>query len=172
MSDDIVKTGDDLAQEALAEATQSTTPTVGQVGTTADDEVAASDQLAQTLTSLQNVIERNATELERILNDLKEKREMFKNIFDNDTELAEATQQAQIITEQVKQRKSKLQTDPQATTLKVQIGELTEQKKEIEEALSNHLVNYHQITGSKSFDTSDGDQWDFEIRAKVKTRKK
>lgn len=172
MSDNSTKTGDDLAQEALEEVTQSTGTSVGQAGTTADDEIAASDQLAQTLTSLQNVIERNATELERVLNELKEKREMFKNIFDNDTELAEATQQAQIITEQVKQRKSKLQTDPQATTLKVQIGELSEQKKEIEEALSNHLVNYHQITGSKSFDTSDGDQWDFDIKAKVKARKK
>lgn len=171
MSTTPTKTGDDLAQEALEEATQgaSILPTSS---ATPDDEVAASDQLAQTLTSLQNVIERNATELERLANELKEKREMFKNIFDNDTELSEATAQAQVITEQVKQRKSKLQSDPQATTLKVQIGELTEQKKEIEEALSNHLVNYHQITGSKSFDTSDGDQWEFDIKARVKTRKK
>jgi len=52
------------------------------------------------------------------------------------------------------------------------IGELKEQQKEIEETLSNHLINYHAMTNSKSFDTSDGDQWDFSIKAKIRPRKK
>ena len=46
------------------------------------------------------------------------------------------------------------------------------QQKELEETLSNHLVNYHSLTHSNSFDTSDGDQWEFSITAKIKPRKK
>ena len=173
-------TGDDLAQRALAnagddtnsssQATQ-TDPNSASTMTTTADEVAASDALADTLTALQNVIERNAQELTRVTNELKQKRESLQNVFENDIELGEAEAQAQAVLTQLKERKSKLQTDPQATTLKVQIGDLNQEKKEIEETLSNHLVNYYQITQSKSFDTSDGDQWEFDIRAKVKTKK-
>lgn len=136
------------------------------------DELATSDQLAETLTSLQNVIERSAQQLEKLKKELKEKREMLSGIFENDTQLSEAQNQLATYTSEVKDRKSKLQADPQVTALKVQIGEINEQKKELEEGLSNHLVNYYSLTNSKSFDTSDGDQWDFEVRAKVKSRPK
>ncbi len=159
-----LESGEDLAAAALAD--------VSAADTTIDDETAASNQLADTLASLQNVIERNADLLTQLANDLKLKRESLKNIFDNDTQLSEATQQQKEVTQQVKERKSKLQSSPEVTQLKTQIGELNEQKKEIEEALSNHLLNYYQITNSTSFDTSDGDQWEFNIKAKVKGRKK
>ncbi len=170
MNDDNSQTSDDLATQALADATAEDAVPAGLAPDT--DEVEQSDQVAQTITSLQNVIERNANELQRISEELKLKRESLKNVFENDTELATAEEQVQLLSTQAKERKSKLQTQPQVTTLKVQIGELNEQKKEVEETLSNHLVNYHTLTGSKSFDTSDGDQWDFDIRAKVKSRKK
>jgi hypothetical protein len=157
--------GDDLALAALSQASSP------QKKSDSVDEAAASDEVAQTLTALQNVIERNANELGRIGDALKEKREQLKNVFDNDSELDAAEQQVQVFSEQLKERKAKLQADPQVTQLKVHIGELNEQKKEVEEALSNHLVNYYQMTNSTSFDTSDGDQWEFNIRAKVKPRK-
>lgn len=162
-----IPSGDDLARQALGEDT-ATSPVA-----TADlqDEAAASDQVAVALGSLQNVIERNATELQRIADELKQKREMLKNIFENDTELAVAEEQVQQFSTQVKERKARLQSDPQVTSLKAQVGELNEQKKEIEETLSNHLVNYYSMTSSTSFDTSDGDQWEFKISAKVKPRK-
>ena len=157
-----LESGDDLAAAALA----------GAEDATIDDETEASNQLADTLASLQNVIERTADLLTQLGSDLKLKRDSLKNIFDNDTQLSEATEQQKEVTQQVKERKSKLQSSPEVTQLKTQIGELNEQKKEIEEALSNHLLNYYQMTNSTSFDTSDGDQWEFNIKAKVKGRKK
>lgn len=134
-------------------------------------EIAASNEVAETLASLQGLIERQANQLKEVGEELKHKRESLKNIFDNDPQLGEAEAKVEVMTDEVKVRKSQLQTDPQVTSLKVQIGELNDQKKEMEETLSNHLVNYHQITNSTSFDTSDGDQWDFNIKAKIKARK-
>lgn len=158
---------DELAAQALgtADVSDETNDSAG------DDETAKSDQVAIALTSLQNVIERNANELNRVAEELKTKRESLKNVFENDTDLAVAEQAVEQIAVQVKEQRAKMQSDPQVTSLKVQIGELNEQKKEIEETLSNHLVNYYQMTNSTSFDTSDGDQWEFNIRAKVKARK-
>lgn len=165
----VIPGADELAASALG---QDPNAAPDSLNTDLDDEVAQSDQVAQTLNSLQNVIERNATELERISSELKEKRDSMKNVFENDQELAQAEEQVSLISTQLKERKAKLQADPQVTGLKVQIGELSEQKKEVEETLSNHLVNYYQLTHSTSFDTSDGDQWEFRVSARVKPRKK
>lgn len=160
-----LQSGSDVAAKMLAQQNQAL---ISQ--TTGTDEVADSDDLAQTLTSLQNIIERNAEEVQDLKKQLKEKRELLRNVFENDAQLAEAKAQVDSFSTQLKERKSKLQTDPQVTSLKAQIGELREQQKEIEEGLSNHLVNYYQLTNSTSFDTSDGDQWDFVVKARVKTR--
>ncbi|NCN03568.1 MAG: hypothetical protein GW942_00670 [Candidatus Pacebacteria bacterium] len=170
MSDDQKKlqTSDDLALDALSEVSQNTPALPAD---SEDAELAESNELAETLSSLQGVIERNAEHLETIANEMKLKREEMKNVFDNDSQLDEAQTQAKESTSKVKERRAALQSDPQVTSLKVQIGELSQQKKEIEETLSNHLVNYYSLTNSKSFDTSDGDQWEFSVRAKVKSRK-
>ena len=136
-----------------------------------DKELEESNQLAETLNSLQSLIERHANELTRLSAELREKRESLKNVFDNDQKLGEAKAQLDVFSEELKERKSHMQADAQVVNLKVAIGELNQEKKEIEETLSNHLVNYHSLTNSTSFDTSDGDQWEFKIRAKIKTRK-
>lgn len=149
------KTAEDLAQEALDAGAS---------------EVAASDKLADTLTSLQNVIERNAQELEGLQQELKERRESLRSVFENDAQLAEVSAQAEMVKEQVSERRSVLKNSPQSIALQQTIKDLNQQKKEIEETLSNHLINYYSLTNSTSFDTSDGDQWEFKIKAKVKSR--
>ncbi|PIR61807.1 MAG: hypothetical protein COY81_01480 [Candidatus Pacebacteria bacterium CG_4_10_14_0_8_um_filter_43_12] len=161
--------GEDLALAALSQ--QSAASTMAGISDD-EDEGVQSDKLAGTLTHLQNIIERNANELLRISSELRELREGLKNVFENDAELTEAQDQAEVIIQAVKQRRTQLQNNPQITSLKVKIGDLNEQKKEVEETISNHLVNYFALTNSKSFDTSDGDQWEFDIKAKVKPRKK
>lgn len=160
-----LESGEDLAAKALASRTGGASTGV------AEDEASASDELADTLGHLQNVIERNANQLNRIKEALKAKRESLTSVFENDAKLNEATEEAAKISTAVKERRGQLQNDPQVSQLKMQIGELNEEKKELEETISNHLVNYYALTNSKSFDTSDGDQWDFDIRAKVKNRR-
>ena len=95
-----------------------------------------------------------------------------KSVFENDSALQEVTDSVSAMQQQVKERKSLIANSAQATSLKAQIGELNQEKKEVEETLSNHLVNYYTMTNSKSFDTSSGDQWEFSIRAKVKGKPK
>lgn len=158
---------DQLARQALQAASAAADAPAGN-----SDEVKTSDDLAQSLNYLQNVIERNATELERIEHEMKEKRESLQSVMENDTELSTAEQLAEEASTKLKERRATMQNDPQVATLRVQLKEMQEQKKEVEETLSNHLINYFQITQSTSFDTSDGDQWDFSVKAKVKSRKK
>ncbi len=166
MTDDQMQTSDDLAKMALDEANTSTTTPQPSKGSSNQADV------GEALTSLQNIIERNANELDRIKEQMGELRESLKSVFENDSELAHAEEEATALTQQVKERKSKLQTSPQATQLKTKITELNEQKKEIEEALNNHLLNLYQITGTNTFDTSDGAQREFKVRASLIGSKK
>ncbi|OGJ16379.1 MAG: hypothetical protein A2632_02770 [Candidatus Pacebacteria bacterium RIFCSPHIGHO2_01_FULL_46_16] len=155
------QTGQELAEAALAES-----------NTAVLDEVKQSDDLADSLVQLQNVIERNALESEKIAEDLKLKRESLRSVYEHDLRLSEAEEVAQLKSQQVKEEKSRLLASPQTVAIRTAIAELSAQKKELEETLSNHLLNYFQLTNSKSFDTSDGDQWEFSVAAKVKPRRK
>lgn len=150
------KSAQDLATEALGAI---------------ENEAEASDKLAETITHLQNIIERNALELQRVQNELKEKRQSLRNVMENDVQLAEISAEVEKVTQQVKERKAQLSSSPQTVSLKANVAELNQQKKEIEETLSNHLINYYGLTNSTSFDTSEGDQWEFKISAKVKAQK-
>lgn len=140
------------------------------LATQALNEAAESDKFAETLQSLEQVIERNAQNLEEVKNELKERRQMLRNYFENDTQLSEAEEQLSEFKTGVKARKMVLQEEPQAVEIKIKLKELNERKKEIEESLSNHLVNHHRLTNAHSFDTSDGDQWEYTVSAKVKSR--
>lgn len=156
-------TGADLAAQQL---TQQSDP-----GMTDDSsEVAQSDKLAETLQYLQNLIERNAMQLKGVKEELREKRESLQNMMENDQTLAEAQELAKAQMESVKQRRATIQSSPEAMNYKNEVSELREKQKEIEETLNSHLLNYYQLTNSTSFDTSDGDQWDFTVKAKLKSR--
>lgn len=168
----VLESGDDLAAQALASADGGSVGRVTGAKGAALDEVAASNELAETLGSLQNVIERHANELQRIAEELKQNRELMNNFFENDTTLQAAQEEAKMASASLKERRGQVANHPQVTSLRVKLTELGEQKKEIEETLSHHLVNYYQLTNSKSFDTSDGDQWEFSVNARVKPRKK
>lgn len=169
--------GDDLAKEALMSASDSGNGAViddpdESEDESTDSEIAKSDQLAETLTALQKVIERNADQLTSLQKKLKENREMLRNVYENDAPLQEVQEKVDALAVHLKDRKARIQGNPESIELKNKVGELSEQKKEIEDALSNHLVNYYQLTNSTSFDTSDGDQWEYVIRARVKPRRK
>jgi hypothetical protein len=56
--------------------------------------------------------------------------------------------------------------------LKFKLKEVKEGIKDIEESLSNHLLNLYKITGIKEFDTDDGKKREFDVRAKLRGTKK
>lgn len=165
--DEVLESGDDLAASALAAADDPVLPppSMGMNKPTGQ-------ALADTLSALQAVIERNAMELDRLKDEMKELRDSLKNVFENDAELGEAEEKAQLATQIIKERKTKVMASPQVLQLKTKIGELNEQKKEVEEALNNHLLNLYQVTGVKTFDTSSGQQREFNVRASLKGKGK
>jgi small-conductance mechanosensitive channel len=167
--EDDSETGDDLATKALAQAQK--TSMAGSTSASSSTP-AAQKALGETLTALQNVIERNADQLDEIKGKIKQFREELKNVLENDEILSDVEQQASQMTQKVKERKSQLQGSAQVTQIKSNLMEVIEQKKEVEEALNNHLLNLYQVTGTKTFDTSSGQTREFSIKASIKGSRK
>lgn len=156
----------DLAAEALDEALDETqTQNI-------DPTTSSPSQLAEALNTLQAVIERNVEQLDNISEELSIEGQTLKNILENDAEMAQTQQQAEELTNKVKQRRTQLMASPEVTQAKTKMAELKEQKKEIEEALNTHLLNLYKITGQKIVDFSTGEQREFKIRASVGRSKK
>ncbi|MEA2056564.1 MAG: hypothetical protein U9O78_02510 [Patescibacteria group bacterium] len=164
-----IKGADELAIEAMSQASQSASAGDNKLST--EEETAKSDDFAETMHALEKLIESKARKLMLVKNKMKKKREMIKSVFENDVQLSEAEQQKEEIRKTWKERKTKLKETPEVQELKQAIGEMRDDQKDLEESLSNHLISYHQLTNSTSFDTSEGDQWEFKIKAKVKNRK-
>ena len=135
-------------------------------------EVEKSDQFAETLQSLEKLIERHANRLEEIKDKLGKRRQMLRDYLTNDEELETAKAESKELKQQVKARKAKVSEEPQAKEINLKIKELKKQRKELKESLSNHLVNHYRLTNSNSFDTSDGTQWEYAIKARVKSKPK
>ena len=158
--------------EALAlEALDETEAEVDTNNSSAEDETKKSNDFAKTLQALEKVIEAKANKLMLMKEEAREKREMINNVFENDVGLQEAEEKKAEVQTQLKERKSSLNESLQVRQLREDLKEMTDEQKDLEESLSNHLINYHQLTNSTSFDTSDGDQWEFDIKAKVKAKK-
>ncbi len=167
---DKLKGPDDLAIDAVSQATKQIAQQ-DEEELTLEEEVEQSDEFAETLHSLENIIESKANKVMRIKDKMKKKREMVRTVFENDAELSEAEEKKEEIYQTWRERKTKLRETPEVKQLKRELKDLRDERKDIEESLSNHLINYHQLTNSTSFDTSDGDQWEFKIKAKVKNKK-
>lgn len=119
----------------------------------------------------QGLINRLSDQLDELSKEMREQREMLKNIFDNDQELAQAEEVAKDATQTIKSRKTELNESKEARDLKVKIGDLNEEIKMIKESLNTHLINYFQMTGSMVIDTPDGKEREFKLEAKLKPKK-
>lgn len=160
-----LKSADDLAIDALSQDTEQ------EEGVAVEVEAKRSDDFAETLHALEDVIESKASKLMRLKQRMKKKRRMIKDVFENDEQLQQVEEEREEIRNQWKERKNDLNETAQVTEFKNDLKEARKEQRDLEESLSNHLINYHQLTNSTSFDTSDGDQWEFKIKAKVKTKK-
>jgi chromosome segregation ATPase len=171
LNDDVM-TSDDLAAQALAASSQDALPAGDDELTLPAGSSVTGQKVGETLQALQNVIERNVSELDRLNEQLKSFKDSMRNVLDNDETLTEAEEKVSLLSQKVKERKSQLNASPEINQFKANITEITERKKEIVEALNTHLLNLYQMTGAKTFDTSTGETREFEIRANVKSGKK
>jgi DNA repair exonuclease SbcCD ATPase subunit len=135
------------------------------------DDVAPQSQIDQ-LHQLEALVSRKVSQIDEQKEKLKNFREQVKNVTDNDEQLQKAEQAANDTVTAVQKRKAEIRNLPEVRSLKMQMKEVSDDLKELQESLNNHLVNLHQLTGTKEFTTLTGETREFELVAKLKPKKK
>jgi phosphoglycolate phosphatase-like HAD superfamily hydrolase len=126
---------------------------------------------AQSYQAVQAIIERLSFRFDEIKQKQKEVKQSLANIFINDDELPILENQAKAASQSFKQKKQQLQETPEAKALSAKLKELNEEVKDIEDALTNHLISYFQMTGTRSFNTPTGEEREFKVLAKLLPKK-
>ncbi|MCD8484547.1 hypothetical protein LRY65_05680 [Candidatus Woesebacteria bacterium] len=138
---------------------------------TVEDNVEQAEQFGEALTSLQNIIQRYSDQYDQVNSRYKDLREMMKNMFDNDAELQELSEQAKTAQQDAKMRKQRIKESPESVELQMKMKETKEEINEIQETLNNHLLRYYQMTGSQVIEEPDGTEREFKISARLKSKK-
>lgn len=131
---------------------------------------AQENDIAETISSLQNIIESNAILLRKVKADKKIIAEQMKDLKANDTALSQAEDEAVEHLQAIKEAKHAVNKSPESVELRAKKAELTQEEKEIQETLSNHLVSYYGLTNSNVFDTSMGEMIQMKVKATISTK--
>lgn len=121
----------------------------------------------QTFVTVKNLIYQLSIQIDEVKNKRKELQQRLKNIQDNDSQLAEFEEQAKQANLAFKKRKTELEESAEGVEIKSKIKEFSEEIRDLDESLTNSLVSYFQITGTKSFDTPSGEEREFKLNAKL-----
>jgi hypothetical protein len=127
---------------------------------------------ADALTATQGLIGRLSGQLDELSTKQKELKNMLKNVFENDQQLAEAEVKAQDLNQEVKTRKLDLNQTQEVQDLKMKLSDITEDLKMVQESLNTHLLNYFQMTESTVVDMPDGTEREMDLKAKLKPPRK
>lgn len=127
---------------------------------------------AQSLTAVEGIIRRQSSRLDELKEQAKVLQDQLRSIQANDEELSKAEEEVKVAARKQKERKTALANSAESMQIKFKLKELKETIKDIEESLSNHLLSLFQITGVKEFDTDDGSKREYDVRAKLRGKKK
>jgi hypothetical protein len=123
---------------------------------------------AESLTATEGLIQRLSSQLDELKIKQKELADMLKGVFDNDETFTTAQTAATESQKAVKDRLADLNGGEEVQTLRGKLTDIREDLKMVQDSLNIHLVNYFQMTGATSFPTSDGNERDFTLQAKLK----
>lgn len=135
--------------------------------TSADDSTVGSS-----LSAVEGIIRRQSGRLDELKEQARVLSDQLRSIQANDEELSKAEEEVKIAARKQKERKTALANTAESMQIKYKLKELKESIKDIEESLSNHLLNLFQITGVKEFDTDDGNKREYDVRAKLRGKKR
>ncbi len=142
----------DATEESVTETESTTSPSM----------------VGEALDATQNLIIRLTQQLEELQGKQHELKEMMKNIFDNDETLKQAQQIVDEQSKTARSRKNEITQTQEVIDLKTKIADISDDLKMVTESLNTHLLNYYQLTGSKSVDFPGGEEREMVIRVRLK----
>jgi small-conductance mechanosensitive channel len=130
------------------------------------------DSATESLTAIEGIIRRQASRIDELKEKLKTYSDQLRSILANDETLTNVEEEVKQATRKQKERKMTLGNSAESMQLKMHKKETQESIKDLEQSLSNHLLNLYNMTGIKEFDTDDGGKREYDVKAKLRGKKR
>ncbi len=121
---------------------------------------------AQSLISLESMINRYVADIEKMKEQLKTQKDMFNDAVQNDAEYAQQEVKAKEINRVKNAAKQKITKQPAVASIIERMNNMKDEIKEMQEALSNYLQQFQKIAGTNQLVAENG-----EIREIVTTHR-
>lgn len=135
-------------------------------------EIDKGDAVGESLSAVEGIIRRQSTRIDELKEKLKTYNDQLRSILANDEQLSNVEEEVKQATRKQKERKAMLSNNAESMRLKMDKKETQESIKDLEQSLSNHLLNLYQMTGVKEFDTDDGTKREYDVKAKLRGKKR
>jgi hypothetical protein len=135
-----------------------------------DSDTPATDNGAQVLLDLEQLIKTNIANIDRGRAELKKQREMLTSAFENDETYRLHNEEAKKAAKTKAQTKYQILQQPQNKQLAEKVKSIAADIKEADGALSDYLREYQRLSGSNEIETDDGQVREIVYTAKLVKR--
>ncbi len=115
-----------------------------------------SDNGAQVLLDLEQLIKTNIANIDRGKAELKKQREMLTSALENDETYRLHNEEAKKAAKQKAQTKYQIMQQPQNKQLAEKVKTIAQDVKDADAALSDYLREYQRLSGANEIETDDG----------------
>lgn len=111
---------------------------------------------AEDIVRLDQLIKGYLTDIDNAKDKLKTHKEMLAGAFENDKTYQELDQEVRELNKKKADIKQKIMSQAANMQVKEEMIDLQEQMKEVQQAVSDYLKKYQELTGATEFETADG----------------
>lgn len=120
-------------------------------------EETSTNPTALNLLDVESIIKRHLIDIEKLQGEIKDQRAMFEDSFNNDANYKALADKAKEATRQKNALKQQLLKTPAITELDNKIKSQKEELSDLQQAVSDYLLEYQRLSGSNQFETDNGD---------------
>lgn len=135
-----------------------------------DKTQASSENQANVLLSLEEMIKKYITRLDQLKIDIKKQKEMYDDAFLNNPAFIENSEKAKIAAKDLQVTKKNISSQPSTIQIALKMRSMREELKEIDQSLSDYLQEYQRFTGAHEIEGEDGKIRDIINTAKLVIR--
>jgi vacuolar-type H+-ATPase subunit I/STV1 len=117
--------------------------------------------------ALEGKIKRTYSLIQEAKDKLKEQREMFRDAFENDPVYKDQEEKFQEAKKICLETRQEILKDPAVASMQERIKEMRLSLKELQDALSEDLQQYRDLTGEKVIETDEGGLMEIISRARL-----
>jgi predicted RNase H-like nuclease (RuvC/YqgF family) len=109
------------------------------------------------LLNLEDLIKNYLSQVETVKEEMKKQRELFEDSFESDSVYKEHEEKAKEAAKVKAETKQQILKQPTLAALGEKIEEMKNQLKELQNSLSDYLVQYQRMTGFNEIDLGNGE---------------